>query len=253
MKLNHAIVIGISAVLLSGGAALAHGQKGHGDRHMEDHAGEMHDPGDMMQMHGMMMNMRGNMMDGGMMGPWMMRPGMMHGGQMKLGRKLMSHLDADENGRVTPDEAQSQLGKWLDDSDTNGDGTLSIDEFEALHSRLIRETMVDRFQYLDADGDGQVTREEMTAPARKMERMQNMRDLRMWDDDDMQDGGMHDSQMNMHGQEKSDNDFIAAYNYARRLKTLQGLTPFEYICKIWTNEPDRFNVDPTHHTLGLNT
>ena len=28
-------------------------------------------------------------------------------------------------------------------------------------------------------------------------------------------------------------DFIAAYNYARRLKTLQGLTPFEYICKIW--------------------
>jgi len=47
-------------------------------------------------------------------------------------------------------------------------------------------------------------------------------------------------------------DFIAAYNYARRLKTLQGLTPFEYICKIWTSEPERFNVYPTHHTLGLN-
>jgi len=40
-------------------------------------------------------------------------------------------------------------------------------------------------------------------------------------------------------------DFIAAYNYARRLKTLQGLTPFEYICKIWTSEPERFNVDTT--------
>jgi len=48
------------------------------------------------------------------------------------------------------------------------------------------------------------------------------------------------------------NDFIAAYNYARRLKTLQGLTPFEYICKIWTSEPDRFTVDPTHHTPGPN-
>jgi transposase InsO family protein len=48
-------------------------------------------------------------------------------------------------------------------------------------------------------------------------------------------------------------DFIAAYNYARRLKTLQGLTPFEYICKIWTTEPERFNVQPTHHMLGLNT
>jgi len=29
-------------------------------------------------------------------------------------------------------------------------------------------------------------------------------------------------------------DFINAYNYARRLKTLQGPTPFEYICKSWT-------------------
>ena len=49
------------------------------------------------------------------------------------------------------------------------------------------------------------------------------------------------------------NDFIAAYNYARRLKTLQGLTPFEYICKIWTSEPERFIVDPTHHTPGPNS
>ena len=48
-------------------------------------------------------------------------------------------------------------------------------------------------------------------------------------------------------------DFIAAYNYARRLKTLQGLTPFEYICKICTTEPERFTVDPTHPMLGLNS
>ena len=48
-------------------------------------------------------------------------------------------------------------------------------------------------------------------------------------------------------------DFVAAYNYARRLKTLKGLTPFEYVCKIWTKEPKRFKVDPTHYTPGLNT
>jgi transposase InsO family protein len=35
-------------------------------------------------------------------------------------------------------------------------------------------------------------------------------------------------------------DFIDAYNYGRRLKTLKGLTPYEYICKIWTAEPNRF-------------
>jgi hypothetical protein len=48
-------------------------------------------------------------------------------------------------------------------------------------------------------------------------------------------------------------DFVDADNYARRLKTLKGLTPYEYICKIWTSEPVKFKVNPTHHKLGLNT
>lgn len=48
-------------------------------------------------------------------------------------------------------------------------------------------------------------------------------------------------------------DFIAAYNYGRRLKTLKGLTPYEYICKIWTAEPERFSLDPIHQMPGLNT
>ena len=26
-------------------------------------------------------------------------------------------------------------------------------------------------------------------------------------------------------------DFVAAYNFARRLKTLNGLTPFEFVCR----------------------
>ena len=48
-------------------------------------------------------------------------------------------------------------------------------------------------------------------------------------------------------------DFINAYNYARRLKTLNGLTPYEYISKIWTKEPERFTFDPIHQMPGLNT
>ena len=48
-------------------------------------------------------------------------------------------------------------------------------------------------------------------------------------------------------------DFLNAYNFARRLKTLGGLTPYEYICKIWTSEPDRFNVNPIHQMAGPNT
>lgn len=46
--------------------------------------------------------------------------------------------------------------------------------------------------------------------------------------------------------------FLDADNHAKRLKTLKGLTPYEFICKTWTDEPERFMSDPTNYTLGLN-
>jgi len=48
------------------------------------------------------------------------------------------------------------------------------------------------------------------------------------------------------------NDFLRAYNFARRLKTLKGLTPYEYLCKLWTQTPDRFTLNPIHQMPGLN-
>jgi len=48
-------------------------------------------------------------------------------------------------------------------------------------------------------------------------------------------------------------DFISAYNFGKRLKTLKGLTPYEFICKTWTKEPKRFRLDPIHQMPGLNT
>ena len=47
--------------------------------------------------------------------------------------------------------------------------------------------------------------------------------------------------------------FLMAYNFAKRLKTLRGLTPYEYICQCWQKEPERFTNNPYHHTVGLNT
>ena len=48
-------------------------------------------------------------------------------------------------------------------------------------------------------------------------------------------------------------DFVAAYNFAKRLKTLKGLTPYEYICKLWTKEPGRFTLNPLQQLPGLNS
>jgi len=47
--------------------------------------------------------------------------------------------------------------------------------------------------------------------------------------------------------------FLDAYNFAKRLKTLRGLTPFETICKVWAGEPHLFTREPIHLTSGLNT
>ncbi len=48
-------------------------------------------------------------------------------------------------------------------------------------------------------------------------------------------------------------NFINAYNFAKRLKTLKGLTPYEHIISCWQSEPERFKYNPNHHSLGLNT
>lgn len=48
-------------------------------------------------------------------------------------------------------------------------------------------------------------------------------------------------------------DFVLAYNFAKRLKTLKGLTPYEFICKSWTADPKRFRLDPHHQMPGLNS
>jgi Integrase core domain len=44
--------------------------------------------------------------------------------------------------------------------------------------------------------------------------------------------------------------FVDAYNHARRLKTLRGLTPYEFVCQAWTKEPSRFRLNPSHHIPG---
>ena len=45
-------------------------------------------------------------------------------------------------------------------------------------------------------------------------------------------------------------DFVHAYNFARRLKTLKGLTPYEFICKAWTNAARTIHPQPTPSNAG---
>ena len=39
--------------------------------------------------------------------------------------------------------------------------------------------------------------------------------------------------------------FLLAYNHAKRLKRLRGLTPYEFVCAQWQKNPIIFTCDPT--------
>ena len=146
------------AATVIGGTAFAESHHGHKGKTGSNYpVGMMHNGGPKMM--GMMKHMHGEMMGG--MGP--------------MGGDIMQKFDKDGDGSVTPNEMRTQLQAKLTEFDSNGDSALSIAEFETLHSAMIREIMVDKFQHLDADGDGTVTAQEMTAPAEMMDRMEKMR------------------------------------------------------------------------------
>ena len=46
--------------------------------------------------------------------------------------------------------------------------------------------------------------------------------------------------------------FLNAYNHAKRLKSLRGLTPHQFILSCFQNQPHRFKVNPHQHSMGLN-
>ena len=93
---------------------------------------------------------------------------MMNAGMMDM----LGMRNSSGDSETTPEEMRARLQATLKDYDADGNGSLSIDEFETYHSALIREKMVNRFQHLDADGNGAVTEQEMTAPADQMDRPQ---------------------------------------------------------------------------------
>ncbi|ASP23415.1 EF-hand domain protein (plasmid) [Antarctobacter heliothermus] len=58
-------------------------------------------------------------------------------------------------------DMRDMMQQGLKSHDGDGDGSLSLKEFADWHAQMMRETMVDRFQHLDADGDGKITGPEM--------------------------------------------------------------------------------------------
>ena len=84
----------------------------------------------------------------------------MHGGMMGA------------NGMGGSGFSQSPFSKMgpemMNSFDMDGNGSLTLKEFEPMYMEMMRENLVDFFQILDADGDGLAIQSEMVSPADRM-------------------------------------------------------------------------------------
>lgn len=127
--------------------------------------------------HGMMRGPMGGRFDqfggpgGGMMGPMMIK-------------RVFELADADKDGKLTQAEIDAARTQRFESHDANGDGKLSLAEFESLFAEVTEPVTVRAFQFLDPDGDAQITMEEFAKPgARLVERFDRNGDGALSSDD----------------------------------------------------------------------
>lgn len=86
--------------------------------------------------------------------------------------RMLESFDANGDGKLSQEEIDTVRGERFTKFDGDSDKALTLGEFEQLWLEAMRERMVDRFQHLDADGDGRVTTDEFQRPfARTVDRM----------------------------------------------------------------------------------
>lgn len=88
------------------------------------------------------------------------------------GARMIEQFDVNQDGTVTQVEIDQVRQERLAAFDTDNNGSLSLEEYQALWLDAMHARMVDRFQELDEDGDAIVTVEEFVGPFDSMvERM----------------------------------------------------------------------------------
>lgn len=85
-----------------------------------------------------------------------------HRGRGNAMMQFFDEIDADNDGSVTQIEVDQFLATQLTEGDTDGNGSVGLEEFQVIYFERTHPQMVDAFQDLDDDGDGQVTSAELS-------------------------------------------------------------------------------------------
>ena len=95
-------------------------------------------------------------------GPMMGGP--MMGGPGPIGMMLFEEMQKN-GGKLTKEQADAAIQAAFAKYDTNHDGKLSLDEYQAFWTDMMHERMVRSFQFLDRSGDAEITEQEFQQPA----------------------------------------------------------------------------------------
>lgn len=106
-----------------------------------------------------------------LIGTSMARGGFHKGGHGPFGggaAMMVEQFDTNADQRLTIEEIDGGIQSRLAKADVNGDGNLSLEEFQPLLVEIMRPKIVDGFQFLDADGDAVITADELQRPVNRI-------------------------------------------------------------------------------------
>jgi len=84
--------------------------------------------------------------------------------------EMIEHLDTNSDGKITMAEITAHRDQLHAEHDKDGNNAISLSEFEGIWLSMMRPMMVDKFQMMDDDGDGQITDAEVDKKVKRMMR-----------------------------------------------------------------------------------
>ncbi len=82
------------------------------------------------------------------------------GKHAKHAMRMLERYDVNEDGALGLDEIRGERERAFKAADANGDGVLTVQEYEGLWLQTMRPRMVRSFQKHDDDGDGRITSDD---------------------------------------------------------------------------------------------